>query len=302
MTRRALALTLAILVSACALVTGLDDYRIGDPSTPSTTDSGVSPSDGGITTDAITNGVADASVQGDSAEVPNCASSRTVDPLTSLDASSWIVVHDLSNGDYPKVEATAEGAALSLIAPDAGMSLGGIWLQPPVEIRAFDLSFRYSMTCPSATGCSDGIAVAWIAATDAGASALMTNVSTSTFGLPAGAVGGAALFDVHTDSNTGDGVTPSVTLARLDGRTPGGYDWHIDAGAASPVALLGAHDVMIRVRSGLAEVRVDGALVTKASVPTDFTGWFGLTASTGLELGAFVIRSFDLRVYVCDAP
>ena len=237
---------------------------------------------------------------------PKCDSGRYVDALTTLDASSWFVVHDSSNGDHPKIDPTAEGPAVSLISPNAGFSLGAIWLQPPVDIRAFDLSFRYLMTCPDAGGCSDGIAAAWVEATDAGASALQSSTSASTFGLPPGAKGGAVLFDVHTDPGTGDGVTPSVTLALLDGRTPGQYDWHagVEAGveAGADASVIGDHDVTIRVRSGVAEVIVDGVLVTKGAVATDFTGWFGLAASTGTEVGTFVVRNFDARFYVCDAP
>jgi hypothetical protein len=235
---------------------------------------------------------------------PKCDSGHYVDALTAIDASTWFITHDGSNGDHPKIDPTAEGPAVSLISPNAGYSLGAIWLTPPVDIRAFDLSFRYLMTCPDAGGCSDGIAAAWIEATDAGQSALSSGTSASTFALPPGGKGGAVLFDVHTDTGTGDRVTPSVTFAVLDGRTPGQYDWHADAGpeAGTGVSLEGDHDVTIRVRSGVAEVTIDGVLVTRGPVPTDFTGWIGLSASTGAEVGQFAVRNFDARFYVCDAP
>lgn len=235
---------------------------------------------------------------------PKCDSGRYVDSLTTLDASTWFIVHDPSNGDHPKIDPSAEGPAVSLILPGAGSSLGAIWLQPPVDIRAFDVSFRYLMTCPDAGGCSDGIAAAWVESTDAGTAALQTGTSTATFGLPPGAKGAGVLFDVHTDTATGDGVTPSVSLIALDGRTPGQYDWHAEAGAdaAMEAGVIGDHDVKIRVRSGIAEVRLDGVLVTKGPVRTDFTGWFGIGASTGAQLGTFVVRKLDATFYVCDAP
>jgi hypothetical protein len=238
---------------------------------------------------------------GDVTPRPKCDGGRYVDSLSTLDASSWIVLHDSSNGDYPKIDPSAEGPALSLVQPGAAASLGAIWLGAPIAMKAFDVTFRYLMTCPDSGACADGLAVAWLEATDAGAGVLQAYTSTSTFGLPPGVPGAAVSFDVHQDVATGDGPTPAISFLALDGSVPGTYDWHsksvvLDGG------IDGSHDVSIRVRQGAAVVKLDGTVVLEGPVSVDFLGWFGFSASSGADIGQFVVRSFDATFYECDDP
>jgi hypothetical protein len=302
--RRPVACLFLIVVGAVAVACGLDavgaleaeapspDASVDDPGTVPVVDASPDAADASFD--------ADADATSDAEAGPRCDGGRYTDPLTTLDASPWLVLHDTSNGAYPQVDPSAEGPAVSFVLPGAASSLGSIWLQPPIAFKAFDVSFRYLMTCPDAGGCSDGLAVAWLEATDAGAAALQTYTSTATFGLPPGARGGAVAFDVHQDLATGDGVTPAISFLGLDGGVAGAYDWHTKT--ASTAVLAGNHAVAIRVRQGMAEVKLDGVVKLTGPVSTDFTGWFGFAASSGAELGTFAVRSFDATFYECDNP
>ncbi len=239
----------------------------------------------------------------DSAPRPlRCDGGRVTDPLTTLDASTWIVIRDTSNGDHPAVDTSAEGPAVSLVLPGAFASLGAIYLAPARPIRAFDVSFRYSMTCPAAGGCADGLAAVWLEETAAGAGGLQTYTSSATFGIPPAMRGAAVAFDVHLDTITGDPATPNVSILAIDGvRVPGQYDWHEQS---QPVAgLVGSHDVTLRLRAGSLEVGFDGVMALKGPATTDFdAGYFGLAASSAAEVGTFVVRSFSGTFYECDDP
>ena len=112
--------------------------------------------------------------------------------------------------------------------------------------------------------------------------------------------GSAVAFDVHQDVPTGDGVIPAIAFLGLDGGTSGSYDWHTKSSPAT--VLTGNHAVAIRVRKGMAEVRLDGVVVLTEPVSTGFKGWFGFAASSGAQLGTFAVRSFDATFYECDDP
>jgi hypothetical protein len=49
-------------------------------------------------------------------------------------------------------------------------------------------------------------------------------------------------------------------------------------------------------------VRLDGNVVLTGPVSTGFTGRFGIAASSGAQLGTFVVRSFSATFYECDDP
>jgi hypothetical protein len=232
---------------------------------------------------------------------PRCDGGQTSDPLSTLDASTWIVIRDTSNGDHPTVDPSVEGPAVSLVLPGATASLGAIYLSPARPIRAFDVSFRYLMTCADAGACADGLAAVWLQATDAGPAALQTFTSSATFGVPPGMRGGGVVFDVHTDPSTGDPPTPDVSIIAIDGlRVPGQYDWHVQSQLRPGLA--GNHDVGLSLRAGSLEVRIDGVLVIKGPVATDFDGYFGLAASSAADIGTFEVRSFSGTFYECDDP
>jgi hypothetical protein len=223
-----------------------------------------------------------------------------VDAFAVLDGGSWFKVADLSNAPYPQIASTSDGVGASLVNPAAVSSLGALWLPMKVPLHAFDVTFRYVMPCDAGT-CSDGLAIAWLEATDAGQAALNGYiVAKASFGLPQLLRGGAVAFDIHQDAITGDPVAPDLSLLALDGAVPGQYDWH---SKTSPRPnMTGTHAVALRLRKGVVEVRVDGALVQTGPVASRFDGWFGFAASSGDTVGTFVVRAFSGTFYPCDDP
>lgn len=239
------------------------------------------------------------------ADAPACSFVHIVDPLTSLDAGDggWVVARDTSNGDHPKIDPSAEGPAVSLISLNAVSSVGGIW-RSPMDVRAFDMSFRYIITCGALATCADGIAAMWVQSRDGGPPELFPSLSGSTFGMPGpGVRGGAVAIDVHKDLGTNDPSTPCISILSIDPtKSPGTYDWHV-ASTPQDAGLVSAHDVAIRVRKNVVSVSLDGApLLSSAIATTGFVGWVGIGASTGANVGTFVIRNFDAKFYVCDEP
>lgn len=235
-------------------------------------------------------------------DAPRCDSGTIVDPLVTFDGGTWIIVHDGSNGDHPKIETNTEDAAsASLLTPGATYSIGGIWLSQPRRLRALDLSFHYVIGCPDGGACQDGLAVVWLAATDAGAgSDLAYYVSSPSFGIPADAHGGGVAFDLFADPGPQDTPAPNVSLLTFDGGLPASYDWTTQSTA--PRKLDGAHDVLVKVRSGVVTVTVDGVATLGGTTPTDFDAWLGFTASTGAAAATFYVSKVNARFYACDDP
>lgn len=276
------------------------------PSAPDVDASLPPPSEGDAASDADLDADADldggADADADAAPPPRCDAGTIVDPLVTLDGGTWIVTHDGSNGDHPKIElGPDDAAAASLLTPNDPSSIGGIWLASPRMIRALDLSFHAFVGCPDAGACQDGLAVVWLAATDAGAAAdLQWYASSPTFGIPANAHGAGVAFDLHADPGPQDTPAPNVSLLAIDGGAPASYDW--TTLSTAPLALAGAHDVAIRVRKGVITVAIDGAQVLGGATATDFDAWFGLTASTGAAPATFYVRDVKATFYECDDP
>jgi len=256
------------------------------PGDAAKSDAPITPTDGGIDADAA----------------PKCASTTITDSFAELDGGSWVVIADLSNAPYPKIETTSEGPALALVAPDAAamFSLGAVYISKPITIHAFDVTFRYLMTCP-AEPCSDGLAVLWLDATDAGTTPLATQVSTGTFAIPPGMNGAAVAFDVYQNAGANDPVPPIISTLAIDGtKTPVSYDWHTK-NVAYP-ALVGNRTVALTLRNGMIEVKVDGTSMLTGPVHAGVPAWFGFGASQGPVTGLFEVKSFSGTFYECDDP
>lgn len=231
---------------------------------------------------------------------PRCDASFVVeDPLSAIDASTWILIADTSNAGWPQVETTAEGPAVALVTPASGGNLGAIYLAKPLPIRAFDVKVRSLATCPDAGGCSDGLAMVMLA-TDGGAAALQTYTSTPTFGIPASVPGIAVAFDLQTDVGPNDPTSPSVSLLAIDGSAPGQYDWHTKSAPAP--TFVGNRDLTLSLRKGQITATVGGQPAIAGPVDAGFTGYFGFAASTGGAIGHFVLRNFSGTFYECDDP
>jgi hypothetical protein len=247
--------------------------------------------------------VADASVEADAdADAkPTCPSVTFSDALTALDAG-WVVSHDSSNGDHPKIDPSSEGNAVSLVTPGAGSSVGGIY-RSPAALKAFDMSFRYILECPNGpANCGAGMTALWLEATDAGAGELYPPVSGSTLGVPPALRGGAFAIDIQQDAPPVDPAVPSLSLLAIDGtKSPGQYDWHTTNGPPD-AGLIGAHDVALVVRKGMLVAKVDGVTALSGPVATDFTAWLGIAAATSGQTALFFIRNFSATLYSCDDP
>lgn len=302
MRRRAiLAASVAALVATLLAACGID--AIGSFVEEPLPDRGIDddgsapamPTDG----EASDGGTADAGIDVEAG--PRCDASLVVDdPLSAIDASTWILIADTSNVGWPQVETTAEGPAVALVTPSSGGNLGAIYLAQPLAIRAFDVKVRSLVTCPDAGGCSDGLAIVWLA-TDGGAPALQTYTSTPTFGIPAAVAGAGVAFDLQTDLGPNDPASPSVSLLAIDGvGAPGGYDWHTKSAPAP--TFVGNRDLTLSLRKGQLTARVGGATAIAGPVDAGFTGYFGFAASTGGAIGHFVLRNFSATFYECDDP
>jgi hypothetical protein len=293
-------LVAALVVGAFAAACGLDLVGAGLPG--STPDKSSLPPDGAATDDASpdapgNDGATDADAK------PPCPSVTFTHALSVLDAGAdggWIIMHDSSNGDHPKIDPSPEGAAVSLIG--AGSSVGGIY-RPPAPLKAFDLSFRYIVQCPSGlTSCADGISAIWLEATDAGAGALYAPASGATLGVPPSMRGSAFSLDTYQDPAPADPAIPSFSILAIDPtKAPGSYDWHTTKGSAD-AGFVGAHDVTLTVRKGSLTAKLDGATVLTGPVATDFEGWMGVVASSGGTMGLFFVRNFSMTLYGCDDP
>jgi hypothetical protein len=300
------------LAAACAVIADLQDP---DPIPPAP----VEEVDAGVDAPAPV----DAGPEAQPDTGPKCKSIAFDDPLTTfgmvdagdagdggdagptrIDAGAeWLLIHDGSNAPYPQIDPSPEGPAASLVKPNGYSNLGAIYLPKPIVIRAFDVSFRYLMTCApeDAGGCSDGIAVVWLEATDAGAGPLQTYSSAATFGVPSAVKGGGVIFDVHQDTGQSDPPTPAVSTLAIDGvGTPGQYDWHTKN--ASYPMMNGKHDVALSLRAGVITVKIDGQPVVSGPVIYDFPAWFGIAASQGGQTGLFVVRNFKATFYECSEP
>lgn len=307
MRRRALVLVLAALTAAACGIDALgslvgespaDGGSEGGP--PGPDDAAVDVDDGGASDGGGDDGASDAAVDVDAHVGCDAGPVVVADPFVALDAGTWFKVNDGSNAPYPEIAMTGEGLGASLVNPTATSSLGALWLTTPVPLHAFDVTFRYVMPCDAGT-CSDGLAVAWLERTDAGTAPLSGYVvAKASFALPQTLHGGAVAFDLHQDAITGDPVTPDLSLLALDGSVPGQYDWHAKTSARPNMT--GAHAVALRLRKGVLEVRVDGALVQSGPVASRFTGFFGFGASSGDTTGTFVVRAFVGTYYTCDDP
>ncbi|HEY8074392.1 MAG TPA: hypothetical protein VIF62_09785 [Labilithrix sp.] len=252
--------------------------------------------------DAEEDAGSDTGVDASDAEAgPKCGSVTFSDPLTTLDTGAdggWVVVRDSSNGTYPQIDTSPEGPAVSLVG--FGGSVGGIW-RSPQPLEAFDVSFRYLVSCPAGT-CSDGLSAIWIEATDAGSGELYPALSGAGLGIPGAHDGGALVLDIFKDPGPNDPDVPSFSILAIDAtKTSNNYDWHTKSGAAD-AGLFGAHDVAIHVRKGTLTATLDGAPLVSGSVATDFTGWLGLLGASGGTPGVFYVRNFAARFYVCDDP
>jgi hypothetical protein len=235
---------------------------------------------------------------------PRCAFVTVTDPLTALlgdGGDGWFVSHDISNGDHPKIDPSSEGPAVSLITPDVTSSAGAIW-RAPLPVHAFDVSFRYIITCDG--GCSDGLGLLWIESHDGGAPELFPPTSANTFAIPPGFRGSGVVLDVRSDTVANDPATPSLSVIAIDPtKTPGTYDWHVTNGSPD-AGYLGSHHVAVRLRkeSGLTAT-VDGVdVLTTPTVLMDFNAWFGIGASVASDKGTFVVRDFKAAFYECDDP
>lgn len=296
MRRRALvAASIGALAAACG-IDALGSLVVEPPSERGEGD------EGGVdaaSLDAGSSDAADATVEAEAA--PRCdASVVVVDPLDALDGGTWIVIADTTNVGYPAVETTGEGPAVGLVNDAGGTNLGALYLAKPIPIRAFDVKVRSIVTCPDGGGCSDGLAFTWLA-TDAGAAALQSFVSTPTFGIPPFVAGAGVAFDLQTDLAPNDPAAPSVSLLSIDGvGAPGAYDWHTKSAPAPTFA--GSRDITLALRKGHLTVRVDGAPAIDGPVDAGFTGYFGMSASNGLALGRFALKSFRATFYECEDP
>jgi hypothetical protein len=303
MRRRALvALFAATALAACGIdALGVLD-EVAQPPRPGEADATGGEDVPALADVEVSDAASDGEIDADADARPGCPAPPVVvaDPFAALDGGSWIAVADLSNAPYPQIAATPDGLGASLVNPAAISSLGALWIPRTLPLHAFDVTFRYVMPCEAGT-CSDGLAVAWLEATDAGAGALAGYVvAKASFALPQALRGSAVAFDLHQDAITGDPVAPYLSLLALDGAVPGQYAWHAKT-AARPNAA-GTHAVALRLRKGILEVSVDGALVQTGAVASRFQGWFGFGASSGDTVGTFVVRAFSGTFYACDDP
>lgn len=302
MRRRAL---LAASVAALAAACGIDALGVLEEVAPPPPDAvdATGPEDVTAPPDAeVGDAASDVPIDADAEAGPSCLARSVVvaDPFSVLDGGSWISVADLSNAPYPQIATTPDGPGASLVNPAASSSLGALWIPRTLPLHAFDVTFRYVMPCEAGT-CSDGLAVAWLEATDAGPGALAGYVvAKASFALPQQLRGSAVAFDLQQDAITGDPVAPYLSLLALDGAVPGQYAWHSKTAARPNTA--GTHAVSIRLRNGIVAVSVDGALVQTGAVASRFDGWFGFGASSGDTVGTFVVRAFSGTFYPCDDP